>query len=136
MHALVHVHTYHVHKCNRQVWAIFVNLPQLVLNAKSRELDKDINATITSMPIPASEAPSLVYFGGYEPAYYKGDGNLEEDVAYPMDVFYFLCATLGTVGLSLVWLVLAISEMLHKDRDGSSEVANAMGEIVELVFNG
>ena len=53
-----------------------------------------------------------------------------------MDVFYFLCATLGTVGLSLVWLVLAISEMLHKDRDGSSEVANAMGEIVELVFNG
>ena len=65
------------------------------------------------------------------------DGE-EDSTAYPMDVFYFLCATLGTVGVSLVWLVLAISAMLRQRQGDSkgSEEANAVNEIVELVFNG
>ena len=53
------------------VWGLFVNLPQLLLNSSSRDISRDINATITSLPIAASHAPSLVYFGGYQPAYYK-----------------------------------------------------------------
>ena len=124
------------------VWGVFVNLPQLLLNESSHDISRDINATITSLPIAATEAPSLVYFGGYQPAYYKQSadevGYGEEDPVYPMDVFYFLSATLGTVGVSLVWLVLAISAMLRQ-RQGSSkgsEEANAVQEIVELVFNG
>jgi len=124
------------------VWGVFVNLPQLLLNESSHDISRDINATITSLPIAATEAPSLVYFGGYQPAYYKQSadevGYGEEDPVYPMDVFYFLSATLGTVGVSLIWLVLAISAMLRQ-RQGSSkgsEEANAVQEIVELVFNG
>ena len=53
------------------VWGVFVNLPQLLLHSSSRDISRDINATITSLPIAASHAPSLVYFGGYQPAYYK-----------------------------------------------------------------
>ena len=124
------------------MWGVFVNLPQLLLNESSHDISRDINATITSLPIAATEAPSLVYFGGYQPAYYKQSadevGYGEEDPVYPMDVFYFLSATLGTVGVSLIWLVLAISAMLRQ-RQGSSkgsEEANAVQEIVELVFNG
>ena len=116
------------------MWGLFVNLPQLLLNDSARQLQQDVNATITSAPIHASAAPSLIYFGGYKPAYYKEEeGN--SDVAYPMDVFYFLCATLGTVGVSLLWLVLAISAMLRQ-RQGQGGGASAVGEMVDLVFNG
>ena len=52
-------------------WGVFVNLPQLLLNSSSRDYARDINATLTSLPIAASQAPALVYFGGYQPAYYK-----------------------------------------------------------------
>ena len=55
-----------------------------------------------------------------------------------MDVFYFLSATIGTVGVSLIWLVRAISTMLRQKQDESrgDEEANALNAIVELVFNG
>ena len=74
-----------------------------------------------------------------------------------MDVFYFLSATMGTVGVSLIWLglglglgltltltlaltrlVRAISTMLRQKQDESrgDEEANALNAIVELVFNG
>ena len=55
-----------------------------------------------------------------------------------MDVFYFLAATMGTVGVSLIWLVRAISTMLRQKQDESrgDEEANALNAIVELVFNG
>jgi hypothetical protein len=124
-----------------------VNLPQLVHNANSRDFYFDYIATISSQPVKYTDAPSLLYIGGYEPVYYNEDGysdkrcssDFKSCVVYHMDVAYFLCAFLGTFGISLVWLVRAISQMLKtqdKRKSVSGAENDAVGEMVELFFNG
>jgi hypothetical protein len=65
-----------------------VNLPQLVHNANSRFFYRDYVATLSSEPINYTDAPSLLYIGGYEPVYYNEDGYSDTRRAPPRPPHY------------------------------------------------
>ena len=65
-----------------------VNLPQLVHNTNSRDFYFDYVATISSQPINYTDAPSLLYIGGYEPVYYNEDGYSDTRRAPPQPPHY------------------------------------------------